>query len=122
MVEIYDLPKGFEVPEMDFGNFNYKEHHAKKEKFLEDLKNFLKNYNPHEKEVGEIISWAVADGKAMYMVASLKPKVELVHLPLGDAWHYEDADLQTEARIRKKIAQGKALKEMFAKHKKKQKQ
>jgi hypothetical protein len=117
MAEIYDLPEGFEAPELDFME-PIQKYNEKCDKFFEELKTFLKNWNPHEKEVGEIVDWPVADGKAMYMVASLEPKVGLVHLPILDAWEYQDADLQTAERIRQKIQQRKSFEAFIAKKQK----
>jgi hypothetical protein len=35
-------------------------------------------------------------------------------MPLGDAWQYPDADLQTAARIRENIRRSKALSALFS--------
>ena len=72
-----------------------------------------------EKHSGEIIHFPVADGRAEYMVLSLKP-VMLIHLPVGDAWQFEYAERLTKADVIKKIKQQKALAEMFSNNKKKQ--
>jgi hypothetical protein len=64
--------------------------------------------------MGEIIKFPVADGYAMYMVASMKPLM-LIHLALGDAWSYGDVDLMTAKRVQDKIDQQKALDKLFAK-------
>jgi hypothetical protein len=56
----------------------------------------------------------VADGYAQYMVASLSP-VELIHLPLWDAWQFDYAGRLTKKDIIEKINQRKAMEKLFSK-------
>ena len=115
MAEIYDVPEEIKIPEMKFENFNLKEWQEQVEKFYKDLKQHLLNLGWVGKHVGETINFPVADGKAEYMVFSLEPVVQLVHLPIGDAWEFEYAHLLNKTEVLKKIQQQKALAEMFGK-------
>ena len=114
--KIYSVPKEIEVPKMNFANFNLKDYNESIDKFVENLTNHVKKLGYVGKHVGEIIHFPVADGRAEYMVLNLKPLM-LIHLPIGDAWHYEYIERLTAADVTKKIEQQKALDEMFDKKK-----
>ncbi len=115
MATIYNSPEEIKVPEFNWQDLEA--YRKSEEKFLENLKAFLKRRNKG-KNVGEIIKFPAADGYALYMVASMRP-AELVHIPLGDAWHFQYAHLLTAKEIQDKIDQEKAMEELFAKHKNK---
>ena len=112
--QIYDVPDEVNVPKIKFGNFNLKEYQEEVEKFYKDLKQHLLNLGWVGEHVGEVIRFPVADGYAEYMVFDLNP-VRLVHIPLGDAWHFEYVHLLTKTEVLKKIQQQKALAELFGK-------
>lgn len=110
MATIYSAPETIKKPEMDFTNMGaYK---ADNERFVKELKDLLLT-RKKGKNVGEIIRFPVADGYAEYMVASMRP-LELVHLPLYDAWHFEYVDRLTAADVEAKITQQKNLQKLFA--------
>lgn len=111
---IYSVPNSIKVPELDFSDM--KGYEKKQEEFISELKTLLQKRNTH-KNVGEIIKFPVADGYAMYMVASMKP-AELVHLPLMDAWEFQYVHLLTAKEIQEKIDQEKAMEKLFASKKK----
>jgi len=111
MAKVYLAPKSIKVPELDFRNINGYEKAC--DNYKAELKAMLQERN-NEKNVGEIIRFPVADGYAEYMVASMKP-VELVHLPLGDAWDFQYAHLLTAKEVQEKIDQQKALERLFKK-------
>ena len=110
MAEIFNPPAEIKVPE-----FNWEDLKANKEaedKFIADLKKFCLS-RKKEKNVGEVIKFPAADGYALYMVASMKP-VELVHIPIGDAWCFQYAHLLTEKEIQENIDQEKAMEKLFS--------
>ena len=111
MAKVYSAPSSIEVPSLDFSNINGYEKAC--EKYKADLKAMLQKRN-NGKNVGEIIRFPVADGYAEYMVASMKP-VELVHLPLGDAWDFQYVHLLTAKEVQGQIDQQKALERLFKK-------
>jgi hypothetical protein len=111
MAEVYLAPKSIKVPELDFRNINGYEKAC--DNYKAELKAMLQKRN-NEKNVGEIIRFPVADSYAEYMVASMKP-VELIHLPLGDAWDFQYAHLLTAKEVQEKIDQQKALERLFKK-------
>ncbi len=114
MATIYSPPEAIKRPEFDFQNFD--SYLKKCDDYRKNLKSFLQR-RKNGKNVGEIIRFPVADGNAEYMVASMRP-LELVHIPLGDAWQFQYANRLTAQDVQDKIDQQKAMKELFNKHKK----
>lgn len=87
MAKILNPPAIIPVPE-----FNWKDIPAYEQAcdtFRNSLRRLLKSRS-QSKYAGEIIRFPVADSHAEYMVANLRP-LELVHIPLWDAWHYDQA-------------------------------
>ena len=105
MTKIYDVPKEVKVPEFNFATI--KEYDANLKKFKEELKAWCLNRRTQE-GVGEVIKFPVADGYAEYMVAGTKP-VELIHLPIWDAWHFQYAGRLTKKDVLEKVAQQNAI-------------
>lgn len=110
MGKIYSPPASIKVPEFNWEDIPAYENACKK--FIDDLKEFCKSRNNAE-HVGEVIQFPVADGYAQYMVASLSP-VELIHLPLMDAWEFQYVERLTKKDIIEKINQRKALDDLFS--------
>lgn len=120
MAEIYDVPENIKIPKIKFdGTFNLGEYQKEVEQFYKDVKEGLMADGYTEKHLGEIIRFPVADGNAEYMVFTVNP-VQLVHLPIGDAWEFQYVERLTTADVLEKIRQRKALAEMFSKNKQKQ--
>ena len=117
MAKIYNVPDAIEVPKFNWENIPQYEKDC--DKFKEDLKKYLNSINYNEEVTGEIIQFPVGDGYAQYMVASLKPAM-LIHLPIGDEWSFQYANLLTAKEIKEKINQRKALEKLFADNKKRQ--
>lgn len=113
MAKIYAAPKEIQVPSF---NFRDREAWRKSEaEYIEKLKEFCKKHSKDKSEyVGEVISFPHADGKAFYMVFSLKP-VNLIHIPIGDAWQSPYADLLTKKRVIEMIEADRKLAELFKK-------
>lgn len=110
MGKIYSPPSSVKVPEFNWKSVGTYKNEC--EKFVNALKEFcIKRKNAEH--IGEVISFPVADGVAQYMVASLSP-VELIHLPLWDAYQFDYANRLTKIDIIEKINQKKALDELFS--------
>ena len=121
MAKIYDPPQDMETPEFTYdqnGHPDLNKYEQDNEKYIKELKDLLqkRKERPYlvkrRKYIGEIIRFPVADGHAEYMVASMNP-LELVHLPLGDAWNFEYVHLLTAKEITEKIEGEKKMKELF---------
>ena len=113
MAKIFSPPKNLPVPQFDM-NAPHDQWMKDDAEWTEKLRQFCLANGDSSPEVGEVISFPWADGHASYMVLSMKP-VKLVHMPLGDAWQYPDADLQTAKRIREHVRRSKGLAALFAK-------
>lgn len=112
MSKIFSPPSEVTLPKLDFNNIpQYKKDC---EKFENDLREWLKQSGYAGDEVGEVLYFNVADGKAAYMVASIKP-LELIHLPLWDGYSFPYIENLTVKDVREKIKNQKAIKKLFNK-------
>ena len=114
MAKIFNPPACIEAPKISFSNIQGYREACKK--FEEDLKQWCIDRAAKagitDENICEIIRFPVADGNAEYMVASLKP-VQLIHLPLWDAWEFSYAHRLTKKDIVEKIQQQNNLKKLF---------
>jgi hypothetical protein len=109
MGKIYLPPAEIKVPDFNWEDFD--DYQKRENKFIDDLKQFCKQRNSGE-YIGEVIKFPVADSYALYMVASLSP-IELIHLPLMDAWEFQYIDRLTAQDIKEKIDNEKKLAKFF---------
>lgn len=116
MAKVFALAKQFEAPELTIP-YNHKEEEAKEEKFLKQVKAWAKDRNPTDEYAGEEYSIQHADGYARYLVLSSKP-VQLMHLPLGDAWDSPWADRVTKKDIIQDVERWKNVTPIFGNSKK----
>lgn len=65
------------------------------------------------KYAGEVIREGVADGFAQYMILSSRP-LSLIHIPLGDAWHFRWAHRWTASDVKKKAESNHIMDEIFS--------
>jgi len=107
--KIFALPKGVKLPELSIENI--KNYNKDCEKFRVELKEKLIELGFKGKNVGETIQFPVADSYAEYMVASMRP-LQLVHLPLGDAWEFQYAHLLTAKEVQSNIDFQKEMEKM----------
>lgn len=115
MAKIYSIPDEVKAPKLDFNNVKAWQEDEKR--FMSEIEAFVKNYNPNGGEhIGKTIQFPVADSYAVYMVASMKP-LELIHLPIGDAWHFEIASSLRASDVLLKIQQAEGLAKMLEENK-----
>lgn len=111
MGKIFSAPEQFKKPEypayQDFDKYQ-----AACDKYIADIKAWAKSQNPTCPESGKEITFPVADGRARYIVVSLKP-VQLIHDDTGDAWHFQYAHRLTAADVRKEIKHLEGLNRLF---------
>lgn len=91
----------------------YKEEEKREEAWLEGLREKVKTLS-NDPYAGESLYIPYADGSAHYMVMSLKP-VELVHIPLGDAWDAPYVHRMTAKDIKGEIDRKKKIQALFRK-------
>ena len=115
MAKIYAPPKGFTPP--DFCKFreDISKYFDACRKYEIRLKEWVrKNYK--SPLAGKEISFPVGDGKARYIVASLKP-VRLLHIDTGDGYQFQYAHRLTAEDVREEIRKSESLRDMFSKGK-----
>jgi len=89
MAKIYPAPNiEVPLPIHDYPNDDYEKRQKKENKYLDDLKTYLRSQDDGEL-VGEIVRHGVGDGYALYMIASHRP-FSMVHLDLGDGYSAGD--------------------------------
>lgn len=111
--KIYSAPKEIKEPTFNFKNFNYKEHQKKEDKYIADLKAYLAEKGYTGKNAGETISFPVADSQAVYMVISMRP-LQLMHVPIGDAWSFQYIERLTAKDVQQKIDQRRNIEKLFS--------
>ena len=110
MAKIYASPKEIEAPE--YQTYQDTDEYLKAgNEYVEKLKEWAKE-NSNCPEAGKEIRFPAADGYARYIVFSLKP-VTLIHVDVGDAWHFQYANRLTAADIRKEVKKVEGLAKLF---------
>lgn len=118
MAKIFSPPEGFDPPQLNTDNI--RGYFDECEEFVESLKKAIKeSYGPQCPEAGKEIRFPVGDGYARYIVARLKP-VELIHVPVGDCWHFEYVNRLTASDVRKEIKKVEGLRALFGSKKNKE--
>ena len=114
-MKVYSCPAECPAPTPDYsGKFDYKKELEQEEKHMKDLKEWLIKRGYRGKLTGEIVSFGVADGQALYMLAD-GSKSCLIHLPYGDAYAYHNIKYLPKNAIVKRIVQIKQLNALFTK-------
>jgi hypothetical protein len=114
MAKAYAPPKGYDY-EPDYGNWQDWQKHENA--YIKRLRSFCKkNSDSKNPLVGEIIKTPMADSYAFYMVYRTKP-LELIHVPIGDAWHADNIWLRglRLADVKKMVENEKAIAKLFSK-------
>jgi hypothetical protein len=113
MGKIYTAPKEFKKPVYPaYQDFN--KYQAACDKYINDIKVWAKSQNPTCPESGKEITFPVGDGRARYIVVSLKPVI-LVHDDTCDSWHYQYANRLTAADVRKEVKNLEGINKLFGK-------
>lgn len=90
---IYSTPA--EVPDPDWadyevdGKFNYEAMRTRDAQYMADLRAWLKSHGYAGELAGELVAWGYADGRAQYVVMSLRP-LRLMHLTLMDGYRMDE--------------------------------
>lgn len=114
MATIYAPPENCQPPAPDFRNYDVEKTMAREQDFIDKLAKIARNHGKGDL-VGEVVRFGVADGYAQYMIWNHRP-LELVHLPIGDAWQIPEAHARglRISELRKQIENAKALAARFA--------
>lgn len=113
-MKVYSLPEEVPAPVPDYRNKGWNEISKEYDEHQAQLEAWLRANGYDGKNTGGIFRAPVADGYAVYMLAE-GSKSFLVHLPYGDAWHYNDVEFLPKREILKRINADKRMREAFAK-------
>ena len=98
------------APEYD-STVHYKEMDKREDAWVAQIIEYCrKNGQPL---CGEEICFGVCDGRARYIVLSEKP-LQLIHLPLGDAYQFEYANRLTLKDIRENVERQHRIRKLFS--------
>jgi hypothetical protein len=111
MAKIYGGVEGIEKPEFS-EPFDFKAYEKQTEDYVSKIKEYAKE-NGNCPEAGKEIYFGVADGRACYVVLSLKP-VELIHLNIYDGYQFQYANRLTATDVRNEIKRNEALAKLFS--------
>lgn len=113
------IPAGIPVPDLgDFvgtGGFDFQGYDAACAEFRSTLAAQARK-NGKSDLLGEVVKWQRADGFAEYVVWRTRP-LELIHLPLGDAWQVEAALMRglRLAEVTEMVNRSRAVRALIAK-------
>lgn len=109
MAKVYGGIQGITKPKI---TSNWQKYDSLCEKYVNAITKWAKD-NSKCPEAGEEIHFGVADGRARYVVLSLKP-VELVHLDVGDGYQFQYVNRLTAGDIKNELKRAQALNKLFA--------
>ena len=90
MAKVYSVVEGLKKPKI---SSDWKSYEKECREYIDEIIELAKS-NASCPEAGEEIRFPVADGYARYIVFSIKP-LELIHLDIGDGWHFQYANRLT---------------------------
>ena len=111
-VKVYRTPEGIKLPDWR----DYKNWRENEEKYIQQLRDWLEfnGYTDADDYAGKIVRFGVGDGYAQYMVIKLKGGCEVMHLELGDAWHYQHIERLLKKDLVANIKQQEAWAKIIA--------
>lgn len=114
MAKVWSAP--IDPPEIDWSNFDIEQYTKTESDYIEQLAELARR-NGSSKLLGEEVRWQRGDGYARYMVWSTSPRLELVHLDLGDGWQVEDALIRglRVSDVKQMVEREQAIRELFSK-------
>lgn len=110
MGKVYSGIEGIKEPKV---SLEWEKYDKECEDYVAKIKQWAKD-NGTCPEAGEEIYFGVADGRARYVVLSLKP-VELVHLNVMDGYQYPYVHRLTAKDVRGELKRCEALRKLFRK-------
>lgn len=113
-MKVYAAPEGITLTP-DYSNYNRVEEQRKEDEYKAAIKKWLVENGYNGPLTGEVASFGVADGYAQYMLGDKGRGGILIHLDIGDAWHYQYIERLTKADIVKSIERDRNMKALFAK-------
>jgi len=118
-MQIFTTPDTIPVPDFteffNNGAYDLEAEEAANNRYLNALRDFIKqNYGEHPL-AGKVIRKPFADGAAEYMVTPYGRSIALIHLELGDAWSDEQFERTvTVAEVKRMVERQAKLEKWFA--------
>lgn len=113
-MKVFTCPKEVSYERLGYRDFDLAKEQANIESHKANLKKYLIGRGFIGKNTGEVVSFSVADGSALYMIAE-GPKTCLIHLPYWDAYQFPYVHRITKKEILDKIKSDKKIADMFKK-------
>jgi hypothetical protein len=113
MAQVFSAPAAVgNAPEFNFSEESYASYQKRCDAFTQSVVKWAREHGEGSLR-GEEVQFPVADGYARYIVLSTNP-VKLIHLPLGDAWHFEYASRLLAKDIQELVRRRKAFNSLFS--------
>lgn len=115
-MNVYAVPRDVPFTKPDYTNYDFKAERERENRHIADLKAHLIEMGYTGKHTGKIASFGVGDGYANYMLADgsgVYGHSFLIHLPYGDAYHFQYVSKLSKKEIIKKIEQQEGLAALF---------
>lgn len=109
-IKVYSNPEGITPPTWNSSE-QWEEHAKKEDQYVKDVKTFCEINSKHNL-AGKEVKFPVADGYARYVVFT---PTKLIHLEVGDAWHYEHIERLLAKDIVEKVKSQEAMRKLFSK-------
>jgi hypothetical protein len=105
-------PPGFSQFRDGNGRLDFQAHRAAEDAWVATISAAARAANPRCDIAGEIVTFPIADGAAMYVIWNTKT---LIHCPVGDAWQIPDAHARglRAADLRDLVNRRKRMAELF---------
>lgn len=103
-------------PDYSVKGFDWDGEMKRESEHSERLATWIRKSNWNGPYSGGIVSFGVADGSALYMLADGKHSY-LFHLPYGDGYQYRDIKFLPKTEIVRRLKQQDHLKKIFNKEK-----
>jgi hypothetical protein len=116
MAKIYRHPAEAGDPPAYNPDLGFEQHLAAENAWIAKVQELARAQADNPEVVGQQVSFPRGDGYACYVVWRAKP-LQLVHLPVGDAWHIDPAharglrlsDLEVQFRRNKALLAGRPV-------------
>ena len=112
MGKIFAAPECIPSPGFDLSE-GIDAYHKRNQAYVESVQQWARD-NGRGALRGETVRFPVADGYAQYVVLSTAP-VRLIHLQVGDAWHFEYADRLSSHDVKVEVKRRRELEALFSK-------
>lgn len=112
-MKVYSAPEHIKYV-IDYSNYDFELERKRETEYIESVKAWGKANGYSGKLTGELVYFPVADGHAVYMYMDNGRSSCLIHIPIGDAWHYPHIQYLPKSEIVGQIARHKKMAALFS--------